>query len=219
MIRLHHVPLARSFRVLWLLEELGLDHEIRSYSIRDGSMRAPEFLALSPAGRVPVLEHEGEVWFESAAIVQLLCERHPQAGLMPLPGHPDRARWLEMLSFSETVGCLLENLNLNQVFLRPPARPSAVVVKLLNARLRAALGAMEARLEGDYLLPSGFSAADIMLGYGFELARYYVDLDQYPRLMAYWARLRARPAYIRAKARDGEQDIYAQGFYPVPEEG
>lgn len=219
MIRLHHVPLARSFRVLWLLEELKLDHEIRSYSIRDGSMRAPEFLALSPAGRVPVLEHEGEVWFESAAIVQLLCERHPQAGLMPLPGHPDRARWLEMLSFSETVGCLLENLNLNQVFLRPPARPSAVVVKLLNARLRAALGAMEARLEGDYLLPSGFSAADIMLGYGFELARYYVDLDQYPRLMAYWARLRARPAYIRAKARDGEQDIYAQGFYPVPEEG
>lgn len=219
MIRLHHVPLARSFRVLWLLEELGLDHEIRSYSIRDGSMRAPEFLALSPAGRVPVLEHEGEVWFESAAIVQLLCERHPQAGLMPPPGHPDRARWLEMLGYSETVGCLLENLNLNQVFLRPPARPSAVVVKLLNARLRAALGAMEARLEGDYLLPSGFSAADIMFGYGFELARYYVDLDQYPRLMAFWARLRARPAYIRAKARDGVQDIYAHEFYPVPEEG
>jgi glutathione S-transferase len=219
MIRLHHVPLARSFRVLWLLEELGLEYELRSYSIRDGSMRAPEFLALSPAGRVPVLEHEGEVWFESAAIVQLLCERHAQAGLMPLPGHPDRARWLEMLGYSETVGCLLENLNLNQVFLRPPARPSAVVVKLLNARLRGALGAMEARLEGDYLLPSGFSAADIMFGYGFELARYYVDLDQYPRLMAYWARLRARPAHIRAKARDGEQDIYAQEFYPVPEEG
>ena len=219
MIRLHHVPLARSLRVLWLLEELGLAYEIRSYSIRDGSMRAPEFLALSPAGRVPVLEHEGEVWFESAAIVQMLCERHPQAGLMPPPGLPDRARWLEMLSYSETVCCLLENLNLNQVFLRPPARPSAVVVKLLTARLRAALGAMEARLEGDYLLPSGFSAADIMFGYGFELARYYVDLDQYPRLMAYWDRLRARPAHIRAKARDGEQDIYAQEFYPVPEEG
>ena len=218
MIRLHHVPLARSLRVLWLLEELGLDYELRYYSIRDGSMRSPEFLTLSPAGRVPVLEHHGAVWVESAAIVQMLCETYPEAGLMPGPGHPERARFLEMLSLSETVGCLLENLNLNQVFLRPPARPSPTVVKLLNARLRAALAAMESRLEGDYLLPSGFSAADIMFAYGFELARYYVDLDAYPHLMGYWDRLRARPAYRRAKARDGKQDIYAQEFYPVPEE-
>jgi len=218
VIRLHHVPLARSLRVLWLLEELGLDYELRYYSIRDGSMRSPEFLALSPAGRVPVLEHEGDVWFESAAIVQMLCETYPDAGLMPAQGHPERAGFLEMLSLSETVGCLLENLNLNQVFLRPPARPSPTVVKLLNARLRAVLAAMEARVEGDYLLPSGFSAADIMFAYGFELARYYVDLNAYPRLMAYWEGLRARPGYQRAKARDGVQDIYAQAFYPVPEE-
>ena len=90
MIRLHHVPLARSFRVLWLLEELGLDHEVVNYSIRDGSLRSPEFLALSPAGRVPVLEHHGAVWFESGAIVQMLCETYPDAGLMPGPGHPER---------------------------------------------------------------------------------------------------------------------------------
>jgi glutathione S-transferase len=57
-----------------------------------------------------------------------------------------------------------------------------------------------------------------MLAYGFELARYYVELDAYPRLMAYWGRLRARPAYARAMARDGVQDIYARDFYPVPEE-
>ena len=74
-------------------------------------------------------------------------------------------------------------------------------------------------MEGAWLLPSGFSAADIMFGYGFELARYYVVLDQYPRLVAYWERLRARPAYDRAKARNGKQDIYTRDFYPVPEEG
>jgi len=219
MITLHHVPLARSFRVLWLLEELGLDFEIRQYSIRDGSLRTPEFRALSPAGRVPVLEHHGDVWFESAAIVQLLCETYPEAGLAPAPGETDRARYLEMLSYAETVGCLLESLNLNQVFLRPPARPSVPVVRLLNARLRAAFAAMETRIDGASLLRSGFSSADIMFGYGFELARYYVDLEQYPRLMAYWDGLRGRAAYTRAKARDGEQDIYAQDFYPVPEEG
>jgi len=219
MIRLHHVPLARSLRVMWLLEELGLDYEVAYYSIRDGSMRTPEFLALSPAGRVPVLEHRDAVWVESGAIVQMLCETYPEAGLMPPPGHPARARFLEMLNYAETVGCLLENLNLNLVFLRPPATPSVPVVKLLNARLRASLAAMEARMEGAHLLPSGFSAADIMFAYGFELARYYVDLGAYPCLMAYWDRLRARPGYRRAKARDGEQDIYAQDFYPVPEEG
>ena len=92
MIRLHHVPLARSLRVMWLLEELGLDYEVAYYSIRDGSMRSPEFLALSPAGRVPVLERQGAVWFESGAIVQLLCETYPEAGLLPAPGSPERAR-------------------------------------------------------------------------------------------------------------------------------
>ncbi|ARE81750.1 disulfide-bond oxidoreductase YfcG [Roseovarius mucosus] len=217
MIRLHHVPLARSLRVMWLLEELGLDYQVAYYSIRDGSMRSAEFLALSPAGRVPVLEHQRAVWFESGAIVQLLCETYPEAGLMPALGSAERARCLEIFGYAETVGCLLENLNLNQVFLRPPAQPAPVVVKLLNARLRASLAAMEARMEEEYLLPSGFSAADVMFAYGFELARYYVDLDAYPRLMAYWARLRARPAYVRAKARDGVQDLYTQEFYPVPE--
>ncbi|TNF22017.1 MAG: glutathione S-transferase family protein [Rhodobacteraceae bacterium] len=217
MIRLHHVPLGRSLRVIWLLEELGLDFEVAYYSIRDGSMRTPEFLALSPAGRVPVLDYHGEVLFESGAIVQLLCERHPEPALQPGPGAQTRALYLEMLAYSETVGCLVENLNLNRVFLRDPAEPSPVVIKLLTARLRAALGAIERRMEGDCLLPTGFSAADIMFAYGFELARYYVRFEEFPRLTAYRDRLKARPGYQRAKARDGEQDIYAQDFYPVPE--
>ena len=215
MIRLHHVPLGRSFRVMWLLEELGLDYEVAYYSIRDGSMRTPEFLALSPAGRVPALEYHGEVLFESAAILQLLCERH--GGLMPAPGDAERALFLEMLAYSETIGCLVENLNLNRVFLRDPADASPVVIKLLTARLRAALRAMDQRLETEMLLPSGFSAADIMFAYGFELARYYVHFDEFPRLTAYWDRLKARPAYQRAKARDGEQDLYDRDFYPLPE--
>lgn len=217
MIRLHHVPLGRSFRVMWLLEELGLDYEVAYYSIRDGSMRTPEFYALSPAGRVPALEYHGQTWFESGAILQLLCEHHPEAGLQPAPGHADRARYLEMMHYSETVGSLVENLNLNHVFLHNPADASPVVIKLLTARLRAALAAIDARMEHDMLLPSGFSAADIMFSYGFELARYYVEMEQFPKLSAYWDRLKAREGYRRAKARDGEQDLYDRDFYPVPE--
>ncbi|QFS82163.1 Disulfide-bond oxidoreductase YfcG [Roseivivax sp. THAF40] len=217
MIRLHHVPLGRSFRVMWLLEELGLEYEVVYYSIRDGSLRTPEFLALSPAGRVPALELDGAVLVESGAILQVLCERHPDKGLAPEPGTPERAQYLEMLHYSETVGSLVENLNLNRVFLRDPADASPVVIKLLTARLRAALAAIDRRMEHDHLLPSGFSAADIMFAYGFELARYYVHMEDFPTLMAYWDRLRARPGYSAAKARDGAQDLYDREFYPLPE--
>ena len=217
MIRLHHVPLGRSFRVMWLLEELGLDYEVAYYSIRDGSMRTPDFLALSPAGRVPAMEYDGEVLFESGAILQWLCERHPEPKLQPAPGTAERARYLEMMAYSETVGSLVENLNLNRVFLRDPADASPVVIKLLTARLKAALTAMEARWDDGYCLPTGFSAADVMFAYGFELARYYVRFDDFPRLSAYWDRLKDRPGYQRAKARDGEQDLYDRDFYPLPE--
>ncbi|MEO3413815.1 glutathione S-transferase [Roseovarius sp. CAU 1744] len=218
MIRLHHVPFSRSFRVLWLLEELGLDCELIRYSIRDGSLRDPAYLAKSPAGRVPALEIDGEVIFESAAILQILCERHPQAGLAPAPGAPDRARFLEIIGFAETMASLIENLNMQHLFLRDPSQASPVVLKLITARLRSTLGAMETLLgDQDYLLPSGFSAADAMMGFNLFAAPYYVDLSRFPGLEAYRARLEAREAYKTARAREGEQDIYPRDFLPLPE--
>lgn len=218
MLTLYHVPFSRSFRVLWLLEELDLDCEVRTYSIRDGSLRDPAFLAISPAGRVPALELGGTVMFESGAIVQFLCEQHPEAGLAPPAGAPERARFLEMIGYSETMASLIEQLNMQHLFLRDPSQASPVVIKLTTARLAATLGGMEALLEGqDYLLPTGFSAADVMMGFNLAAAPYYVRMDPFPRLRAYCDRLEARPAFQAARARDGEQDFYTKDFYPVPE--
>lgn len=218
MITLHHVPFSRSFRILWLLEELGLDCEIRHYRITDGSLRDPAFLAISPAGRVPALEMDGQVLFESGAIVQWLCEAHPGAGLIPAPGTPERAAFLEMLGFAETMASLIENLNLSHIFLRDPSQASPVVIKLTTARLAATLAGLERRLAGqDYLLGDAFSGADTMMGFNIFAAPYYVKLDPYPALQAYAARLESRPAFQRARARDGEQEFYVKDFYPVPE--
>lgn len=213
---LHHVPHSRSFRILWLLHEIGLEPEIRRYAIGDRSMRDGGLGAHSPATRVPSLEIDGLSIAESGAIVQYLCETRAPALDRPA-GHAERAAFLQWIHYGETVASLIENLNLNHVFLRPPARPSPAVVKLTTLRLGQALAGMEARLDRDWLLPSGFSGADVMMGFTLFAAPYFVALDPFPALQAYKARIEARPAYRAAWAVDGPQRFYARDFYPVPE--
>lgn len=220
MIRLHHVPWGRSFRVLWLLCEMGMPpDEIVRYRIGDRAMQAPGLTARSPAGRIPALEIDGRSIFESSAIVQYLCETRPEHGFGRPPGHPDRVRYLELIGYAETMASLIEELNLNHLFLRPPAKPSATVVKLNTLRLAGTLRGLEGMVAGDYLLPSGFSAADAMMGFNLFAAPYYVRMDPYPELRAYWARLQARPGFQRAAAIEGPQDFYAKDFYEVPSDG
>jgi glutathione S-transferase len=217
-VRLHHVPWGRSFRILWLLCEMGLEpDEIVTYQIGDRARRDPAFLAKSPGGRIPALEIDGQTLFESAAISQYLCETRPEHGFGRGPGHPERVRFLEVMGFAETQASLIEQLNLNHVFLRPPAKPSPVVVKLNTARLRATVAAFDGMIEGDYILPSGFSAADVMMGFNLYAVPYFVPMDPWPKLQAYWDRLQARPAFRAAVALEGPRDFYAQDFYPVPD--
>lgn len=217
---LHHIPFSRSFRVLWMLEELGLEAEIKPYSIRDGSLRSTEYLGINPLGRVPALEWNGAVLRESGAILQMLAEAHPDSGLDRPIGDPERGRYLELLGFAETMASQAESLNMQHLFLRDPAMRSVTVMKLNTARLRAAMLVLEEALgDHDYLLPSGMSAADVMMGFNIFAAPYYVKLEAFPRLSAYRARLEARPAYQRARGKDGHQDFYTQEFYPLPDEG
>lgn len=220
MIRLHHVPWGRSFRVLWLMHEMGIiPDEIIRYRIGDRAMREAGLLDVSPAGRIPALEIDGITIFESSAILQYLCETRPDHGFGRPPGHAERVRYLEAMGFAETQASLIEQLNLNHLFLRPPAKPSATVVKLNTLRLADTLRALEGMVEGDHLLPSGFSAADAMLGFNLFAAPFYVRMDPFPRLRAYWERLRARPGFRAAATIEGAQQFYARDFYEVPVDG
>jgi len=218
-IRLHHIPWGRSFRVLFLLCEMGIPpDEIIRYRIGDRAMREPGLTGVSPAGRIPALEIDGLTIFESSAILQYLCESRPEHGFGRPPGHPERVRFLEVLSFAETMASLIEQLNMNHLFLRAPAKPSPAVVKLNTLRLKATLEALEGMVAGDWLLPSGFSAADAMAGFNLFAAPYFVRMEAFPKLRAYWERLQARPGFQAAAAIEGPQRFYAQDFYEVPQD-
>ncbi len=213
---LHHVAHSRSFRVLWALCEMGIECEVVPYRIADGSLRDPSYLARSPAGRVPALEIDGQVLFESGAIIEYLCETRPNHGLGRPPGDTERAPYLTWLHYAETMANPIANLNLQWVFLRDPAMRSDTVLKIEAARLAKTLDPLEAAVSNqEYLLPSGFSGADLMLGFNLSAVPYFVHLDPYPAIQAYKERVAARPAYQKALSLDGPQEFYTESFYEV----
>ena len=215
MIRLHHSKGSRSFRVLWLLEELGLDYDLVPYDFTDGSLRSPDHLARSPAGKVPAIELDGGTIFESGAILQVLTER--EGRLAPKPGEADRLEFLQWLHFAETQAICLQNLNIQHNFIRPETARSVPTMKLETRRLAVAARALEARLTGrDHILDSGFSAADCMYGFNVRSLSYFLPRDDYPAIAAWWDRMRARPACARALNREGG-DMFDRDFFEIPD--
>ncbi len=202
MIRLHHCHETRSMRVLWLLHELGVEHELVVYPF-DKTLRSPQYLTLNPVGRVPALEIDGEVMWESLACVQYLCERFPEPGLGREPGSLDRADWLTWVHFSETVSQHSAALTQQHIALYDDAMRSPIVMQLEAARLGKCFAAIDARLSTpvenrDTLLTSGFTAADVCVGQAVYMARHFVRLDGFPS-MAAWYAAADRPARVSGR--------------------
>ena len=220
MIVLHHVPQSRSMRVLWLLNELEVPFAVRVHPF-DKTLRSPEYLSLSPAGRVPALEIDGERMFESHAIMEYLSERFPETGLGRLPRDMDRMGFLTWLHFAETVSQHVAALTQQHVLLREAWMRSETVMRLEAKRLEKCYAAIEARLSTpienrDYLLTSGFSAADIATGQAVWLGRHFVPTEPFPEVTRWLARLMDRDGFQKSLPADGEPVIYEQD-YPMPE--
>lgn len=122
-----------------------------------------------------------------------------------------------MAAFRRTQASLLEELNIQHIFLRPAEARSPVLIKLLTRRLMVTLRAMETVLaEQETLLAEGFSAADTMMGFNIPAVFRFVKAEGYPALVAYAARMAARPAHARALALSGPDTLYTQDFYEIP---
>jgi glutathione S-transferase len=202
MLKLYHCPETRSMRALWLLHELRAPFHLIEMAFDLAATRSPGYLAVHPLGRVPCLVDEGFTLFESGAITEYLCERFPESGLGRLTGDSERYEWLQWIHYSETIAVHAAALVQQYHFIAPEERSSAVL-RLEGKRLHKAIEVVDSRLEGrEYLLGSGFSAADINVGYSVDLAHRFIAIARYPRIEAYYERLRARPAFIASLPKD-----------------
>ena len=206
-------------RTLWLLNELDLTYSLRVHAF-DRSLREPEYLSLSPAGRVPALELDGEVYFETGAIAEILCERFPERGLGRPPGDIDRPDFLVWLHFAETVTQHAAALTQQHVALYEDEMRSPLIMRLEAARLRKCYAAIEARLSTplenrDYLLTSGFSAADISVGQAVYMGRHFATLDDFPETARWYERITERESFQDALPPPGAELLFEQAFYPA----
>lgn len=200
-------------RSLWLLYELGVDFDLITYGF-DQTLQAPAYRALNPAGRVPTLEIDGQVVRESGAIAQVLCEHVPDAGMGRDPGHEERAAWLDWIHFAETISVHVAALTQQHIILFEDHMRSPVIMKLEAKRLARVYQSVEAALgDKDYLLPSGFSAADVGVGQAIYMGLHFVRLDECPRVADWYARITARAAFRKALPQEGE-GLYGGKFYP-----
>jgi glutathione S-transferase len=200
MLTFYHAPRSRSFRILWLLEELGIPYETKLVPIRrgDGSGEEAEaaYRKIHPHAKVPAISHDGVAVFETPAIALYLTDAFPEAGLGPCVGEPLRGPYLSWLAYSTGViepAILAKLLNIPHRYgtfgWGPPEEVEAVLAQKLEA--------------GPYLLGEKFSAADIVIGGSFPLLLQAKFLFPIPAFTAYAERLTARPAHARAQAKDG----------------
>jgi glutathione S-transferase len=197
MLKLYHAPGTRSMRIRWLLEELQVPFELENVSF---ALPTVSFSQASPFGKLPALEDGDVTMCESGAILEYLLEKYGSGRLAPPPGTPERPAFLQWVHFAEaTVMPPLGDITRHTVF-KPEAERLPAVVADARLRAAAALNLPEETLrDSDYLLRSGFSAADIMMGYTVVSSRWHGLLaDAYPNLNRYLARLEARPAFQKA---------------------
>lgn len=202
MIEVHHLNNSRSQRVLWLLEELGLDYEIVKYQRDAETNLAPESLkAIHPLGKSPVLKDGDRVVIESGAIVDYLVRRHGNGRLAPDAASPEYDAYQQWLHYAEGSAMLPLMLKLYLGRLGDAAAPLAPRV---NGEIENHFGFLDAELAGrDWFVGDAFTAADIQLSFPVQAARMLYGLEKFPNLADFLERVTARPAYQKALERGG----------------
>jgi glutathione S-transferase len=217
MIIVHHLNHSRSQRILWMLEELGVPYEIKHYQRDVKTMLAPSTLkAVHPLGKSPVITDGARTIAESGVIVDYLAQTYGQGQWSPQAGSDAYWQYQYFMHYAE--GSLMPPLLLRLVFNKIGSSPMPFFVKpiiaqvvkktnqqFISPQLKLHLDFLDRTLaEREWFAGDQISAADIQMSFPLEAAAARGGLDQrYPKLAAYLARIRARPAYQRAIEKGG----------------
>lgn len=189
----------RSQRAKWILEEIGSDYKSSVVDMRAGAHHTPEYAAINPMEVVPTYETSNYKIFESVAVVMQLIDEHPESGLAPAPGTPERANYYQWCVFgSSELDFPLGLVTQNEVLLPEDKRdPSLAKLGREMFTKRAAVLA-DALGDKPFLLGDAFSGADAIIGYNCFWSTFTGMLEQQPSLVSYLERLQERPAFQRA---------------------
>lgn len=202
---LYYSPGAASMAVHWMLLEVGVPFEVVLVDIETGEQRNAEYLRLNPDGRVPTMLIDGSPHRESAALLMLLAERHPEAKLMPSLQSPDRADWLEMMIY--LANTLLPAMR-DWFYADKDGNPSgaAPVKALAKQRIEGAWSILDAHLTGKetYLVGNRLSTVDFL---AMMLMRWSRNMPrpatEWSSLANYVRRLKTLPSFIEVNRREG----------------
>ena len=220
MIILHHLNNSRSQRILWMLEELGLEYELKHYQRDLKTMLAPpELEQVHPLGKSPVLTDGDITVAESGAIIEYLAATYGEGTLLPPLGSPEHRQYIYWLHYAE--GSLMPQLLLQLVFskvksapmpffIRPVAKAIAnnVMSAFVQPNIDRNMRFIEQHLaDNSFFAGERMSGADIQMSFPLEAAVARASLgNKFPNIVAYVARFQALPAYRRALEVGGPYD-------------
>lgn len=206
MITLHHLSNAKSMRILWLLEELGLEYKLVQYQRDPLTHRAPpELRNAHPLGKAPTVEIDGHVMAESGAVVDYILMRHGGGRMRPDIDAPDFARYLELLHYVEgsaNAPVLMDLINAWS------ENPDPVAVGFTEGEKAIHQDYIDSQLgDKDFFLQSGFSGVDVQMTFILQFAEARGWFKEHPRVIQFIRRMEARPAWARAVQQGGAFDL------------
>ena len=221
MLTVHHLENSRSQRILWLLEELGVEYEIKRYGRdKQTGLAPPELKDIHPLGKAPVIDDDGVTVAESGAIIEYLADNYDDGKLRPPNGTPEALAYTYWLHYAEgsfmplmIISLILARIDTAPMpfFIKPVARGITGKVRsgYLSANVSNNLAFVEQTLaQSTWFCGDTFTAADVQMSFPLEAAEVRIDLaDDYPHIDGFLRAIRARPAYKTALDRGGHYEL------------
>ena len=205
MIKLHHLNKSRSKRIIWLLEELGVDYDIVAYQRNKETFLAPDELKqIHPLGKSPVIEDNGKVITESGAITDYLINKYGKGKFMPSQqsdSYVDYQQWLHFAESSAMVPLLLK------LFITKDGCKTNFIADYADNEIAKILSYVNQQLQGkQYLVDDTLTGADFMMSFVVEQVAQAGKLSYFPEIERYFEQLKTHESYHTANELEAKYD-------------